>query len=163
MLKDIADSKRIKTAQQASMATETGERPDLNVFVLSRLFWPNFRDEGLKLPAAIQQLMDTYTEGYKALKAARTVEFKPCVGLVELSLEINGEEVRLAALAGQGQDRSVSLMRASLFCVSPRHQVPMKVSPMAASIIIKFQEQETWTLTELGDALDVRGLLGAEN
>ena len=83
MIKDIADSKRINThivsqikksrvseddtmVNQRQLANngvvfivinmQSMERPELNAFILSHVFWPTFREEKLKLPNFIQRL-----------------------------------------------------------------------------------------------------------
>lgn len=51
MLKDLADSKRINAIFREQQSIAEGAAPlPLNVFVLSRLFWPTFREELFELP-----------------------------------------------------------------------------------------------------------------
>jgi hypothetical protein len=88
------------------------ERPELNAFILSHVFWPNFREEKLKLPDFIQRLhnnnylhvlshcifyrwyeyhscfseLDQYCEAYHQLKGMRTLEWKLNLGQVQVKI-----------------------------------------------------------------------------
>ena len=83
---------------------------ELNAFILSHVFWPNFREEKLKLPDFIQRYnmyiiiirmyvckcyctpsvslvlskLEEYCACYKSHKGMRTLEWKPHLGLVQV-------------------------------------------------------------------------------
>lgn len=106
MLKDIADSKRMNAVYNEQLATDGEVGGDfaalpLNVFVLSRLFWPAFREESYELPPLVQRKMKHFTESFEALKAARTLDLKPNLGTVQLSLELANRTVRARPASGQ--------------------------------------------------------------
>ena len=97
--------------------------------ILSRLFWPAAALRGedtLEVPPAIKEAFKEYSEQFGLFKAARALDFKPHLGSVEISLELeNGAEVEL------------------------------QVSPMQATIISHFETQCTWPLKELAAACKV--------
>ena len=84
------------------------ERPELNAFILSHVFWPTFREEKLKLPEFIQRLcnitlycfvantsviicfseLDQYCEAYCQLKGMRTLEWKLNLGQVQVKIAV---------------------------------------------------------------------------
>ncbi|XP_078498278.1 anaphase-promoting complex subunit 2 isoform X1 [Lissotriton helveticus] len=128
MLKDMADSRRINANirdEEAKLPEE--ERPPVSLVavILSSEFWPALKDEKLELPHPIKEAMETYTKKYEKLKAMRTLNWKHHLGLVNLDVEL--------------ADRTLSL----------------SVSPVHAAIILNFQNQSTWTLEELSEAVKV--------
>lgn len=124
MLKDIAESRRLSTLILEQMDATQVDYP-LRVFIMSRLFWPQFRHEPLALPPKLQTVIDDYTAKYEKLKAARTLDFIPHLGTVDLELELAGQTLELS------------------------------VSPLQAAIIVLFETQETWTLEALSNKLQV--------
>ncbi|XP_071820254.1 anaphase-promoting complex subunit 2-like [Apostichopus japonicus] len=155
MLKDVADSRRcnanIKSAKggkkdvddkENKEETQEQEEEDENVdddlpdggkrenldfkaMILSAQFWPNLKEEKLSLHSKVQTQLDKYTKSYEALKATRTLFWKPNLGQVTLELEL--------------KDRTVSLA----------------VSPLHATIIMHFEEKEKWTIQELSGVMQV--------
>ncbi|XP_062517010.1 anaphase-promoting complex subunit 2-like [Corticium candelabrum] len=115
MLKDVADSRRINTLIHEKMKMDT----ELNVFVLSHIFWPILKDENFKLPAEISRMLETYTEGFASLKANRTLEWKGKLGIVDLTVELS--------------DRTVEL----------------SVTPAQATVLMAFQNQSSWSVDAL--------------
>ncbi|XP_077986811.1 anaphase-promoting complex subunit 2-like [Glandiceps talaboti] len=129
MLKDVADSKRINThIREQEDKKEKDEKADdvnLNTMILSAQFWPSFREEKLELPQSIKDGMENYTKEYETLKGMRTLNWKPHLGLVNLDVEL--------------KDRKLTL----------------SVSPIHATIIMHFQEKDTWTVDELSSVMQV--------
>jgi len=139
MLKDFADSKRISTRimedtqagdendENASSAPSATSLEFLRVFILSRLFWPPMRGEdSLEVPANIKAAFDLYSEKFGVLKAARTLDLKAQLGTVSLTLELDsGTEAECT------------------------------VSPVLATIISHFSDEETWTLKDLSAKMQV--------
>ncbi|XP_070531907.1 anaphase-promoting complex subunit 2-like [Ptychodera flava] len=129
MLKDVADSKRINThireLDDKKQKDEKTDCLDLNSMILSAQFWPSFREEKLELPQSIKDAMEKYTKEYETLKGMRTLNWKPHLGLVSLEVEL--------------KDRKLSL----------------SVSPIHATIIMHFQEKDTWTIEELSNVMQV--------
>lgn len=104
MLKDISDSKRISSRihedlQGAESQADMAATGDLRIFILSRLFWPTLKGEDtLQLPSPVQKSLDTFTAKFETLKAARTLDFKNHLGLVNLELTLDsGATVTYAA------------------------------------------------------------------
>lgn len=154
MLKDIVDSKRITTRiledakksiqeSDAKAVAEDSENKesstvqwlpefDLKIFILSRLFWPTIRGEDkLELPPAIKSVLESYVEKYEVLKAARTLDFKPQLGFVDLSIELSN-----------GTEREFK-----------------RLSPVHATIIMNFESQSEWGLDELSQKMQVKSTL----
>ncbi|XP_078739097.1 LOW QUALITY PROTEIN: anaphase-promoting complex subunit 2 [Lampetra fluviatilis] len=129
MLKDVADSRRINSnileARRAWPGGPAAPVP-LNAMILSGEFWPPLKEGKLELPAAVKEVMEAYTREYEKLKAARSLVWKPHLGLVSLDVHLAG-------------GRSLSL----------------SVSPVHAAIIMHFQDKASWTLQELSEALKV--------
>ncbi|XP_075912272.1 anaphase-promoting complex subunit 2 [Petromyzon marinus] len=98
----------------------------LNAMILSGEFWPPLKEGKLELPAAVKEVMEAYTREYEKLKAARSLVWKPHLGLVSLDVHLAG-------------GRSLSL----------------SVSPVHAAIIMHFQDKGSWSLQELSEALKV--------
>lgn len=144
MLKDIADSRRITTRIHEDTAKARDDEAakndsaddsssphagfDLKVFILSRLFWPNFKgDDTLELPDKIQTVLDDYIKKYEVLKAARTLDFKTHLGFVDLNLEMADGTVREFK----------------------------RLAPMVATIIMHFEDEKTWTLEDLSATMKI--------
>lgn len=128
MLKDMADSRRINANirdEEDKLPEEEKPPVSLVAVILSSEFWPALKDEKLELPHQIKEAMETYTKKYEKLKAMRTLNWKHHLGLVNLDVEL--------------ADRTLSL----------------SVSPVHAAIILNFQNQSTWTLEELSEAVKV--------
>lgn len=141
MLKDMADSKRISARIHEDVTlNENGETDSgdmdvnpsnklaaLQVFVLSRLFWPKFvSDEKLELPVEIKKAVDSYTKGYEQMKAARTLDFKPQLGTVSITIEFDA-----------GGEKEFT------------------VAPVLATMIMLFEEKTSWTLEEMSAKMQV--------
>lgn len=94
--------------------------------IVSHLFWPNqLKSEALQLPSDIEAYAKNYTKEYAKLKASRKLEWHHNMGVVELELEFNdGEVVK-----------------------------EFNVTPQQASVIVLFQEIESWTLEEIQEKL----------
>nr|XP_060613214.1 anaphase-promoting complex subunit 2 [Anolis sagrei ordinatus] len=128
MLKDMADSRRINAnIRDEEQKLPEEERPlfDLTATILSSEFWPPLKEEKLELPEEIKEAMEAYSKKYEKLKAMRTLNWKPHLGLVNLEVEL--------------ADRTLAL----------------SVSSVHAAIILHFQSKETWTLEELSEVLKV--------
>ncbi|KAG6547269.1 hypothetical protein Mapa_011205 [Marchantia paleacea] len=93
--------------------------------IISSLFWPPFQTETIKIPEAMEHVLDEYAQRYHALKAPRQLQWKKHLGTVKLELQF--------------EDRS------SQFVVSPLH----------ASIIMQFESQSRWLASDLALAVGV--------
>ncbi|XP_042334425.1 anaphase-promoting complex subunit 2 [Sceloporus undulatus] len=128
MLKDMADSRRINTnIRDEEQKLPEEERPPFNLTatILSSEFWPPLKEEKLELPEEIKEAMKSYSKKYEKLKAMRTLNWKPHLGLVNLEVEL--------------ADRTLAL----------------SVSPVHAAIILHFQSKDAWMLDELSEVLKV--------
>lgn len=126
MLKDVADSKRLNSrVMDERLKAAKREEIEVNAMVLSAQFWPAFREEKIKLPEVMQKSLEEYTKKFEALKGNRTLNWKPHLGLVNIDVEL--------------KDRTLNF----------------NVSPVHAAIIIQFQSQETWTVEELSNVLQM--------
>uniref|UniRef100_UPI00358E4051 anaphase-promoting complex subunit 2 isoform X2 n=1 Tax=Myxine glutinosa TaxID=7769 RepID=UPI00358E4051 len=133
MLKDVADSRRINSNIHEAQVKQTSEDGGsegtgetqlvLNAMILSGEFWPSLKEGKLELPAEVKTAMEAYTQEYEKLKAARSLNWKPHLGLVILDVEL--------------KERTLSL----------------SVSPIHAALIIHFQNKSVWHLSELSEEL----------
>ena len=139
MLKDIQDSQRInrhvrdemdkksKEAVAVPADDETDdkdedtkpEKIDFNAFTLSSAFWPSLAEDSVEPPEEVKTLMESYTEHFKQLKGMRTLEWFHNLGSVHLEVELD--------------DGAKSF----------------NVTPAQATLLIKFQEKDEWSLSEL--------------
>lgn len=119
MLHDIAESKRIDT----NLHKEFNDNTPIHASILSRLFWPNFKGETLRLSKEIQDYMDTYAENFEKLKASRKLHWIPNLGHVQIEIIL--------------EDRTLN----------------MNVRPVQASIILLFQEKDERTTKDLMEAI----------
>ncbi|XP_024541138.1 anaphase-promoting complex subunit 2 isoform X1 [Selaginella moellendorffii] len=129
MLKDLADSKRInsniKAKGKPQETFQKGEELTLHnvdATVISSLFWPPFQTETLQVPDFVDKLLDDYAQQYHTVKAPRKLQWKKHLGTVKLELQF--------------EDRSAQFV----------------VSPMQASIILKFESCSRWSASELAAA-----------
>eukprot|EP00250_Pteridium_aquilinum_P008763 c18193_g1_i1 orf=359-3379(-) len=97
----------------------------LNATIISALFWPPFQVENIKIPDVVDNLLEDYAQRYHALKAPRKLQWKKHLGIVKLELQF--------------EDRAAQFM----------------VSPMHASIIMLFEDCNSWAATDLASALGV--------
>lgn len=99
--------------------------------ILSRLFWPTFRDdyehEPLKVPPEVEQTMSVYGKAFSNSKAGRSLVFMPQLGSVDLELEMDDGRVLEFN----------------------------NITPLQATLINLFQEQERWSLQELSEKTEV--------
>ncbi|XP_025201146.1 anaphase-promoting complex subunit 2 [Melanaphis sacchari] len=127
MLKDVYDSKRINhhlysdpTSNLSSNNLNNKLEFPVRAIIVSNQFWPNFKDNfNVELPSVIQEHLDNYTKAFESFKGNRTLNWKPNLGIINIDLEL--------------KDKTLN------FTVSPIH----------ATIIWHFQEQEEWTINDL--------------
>ncbi|KAK9456962.1 hypothetical protein V1511DRAFT_495780 [Dipodascopsis uninucleata] len=122
MIKDISESKRadsnIHEISSRSLTSAPVDRR-FHASMLSRLFWPIFKNEKLTLPAEVEQQMQSYEERFSVLKSARHLQWLKRLGNVDITLEL--------------EDRTIE----------------MTVSPERATVIYLFQERPVFTLAEI--------------
>uniref|UniRef100_A0A1D1ZE48 Anaphase-promoting complex subunit 2 n=1 Tax=Anthurium amnicola TaxID=1678845 RepID=A0A1D1ZE48_9ARAE len=133
MLNDLIGSKRTNTNIKASLAKlphtgieQGGSDMSLDVLdatILSLNFWPPVQAEPINLPVAVDQLLSDYARRFHEIKTPRKLLWKKNLGVVKLELQF--------------EDRTLQFT----------------VSPMHATIILKFQEQTSWTSKNLAAAV----------
>ncbi|XP_060520265.1 anaphase-promoting complex subunit 2 [Cylas formicarius] len=95
------------------------ENIPLCAMIVSQQFWPPFKDEKLELHEKVIHQMNTFTNAFEALKGSRTLHWKNNLGIVNLEIELNNRTLNLS------------------------------VSPVHATIIMHFQDKNTWDVEEL--------------
>ncbi|RDX79028.1 Anaphase-promoting complex subunit 2, partial [Mucuna pruriens] len=133
MLNDLIGSKRTNTNIKATInqPSQTGVEVGDNAIsmdiisatILSSNFWPPIQEEPLNLPEPIDQLLSDYAKRFNEIKTPRKLQWKKSLGTIKLELQF--------------QDREMQ------FTVAPVH----------ASIIMKFQDQPSWTSKNLAAAI----------
>lgn len=131
MLKDLSDSKRINANVRTVSNTSTPLKhcgqlvpiDTLSVSIMSQLFWPQLQSEEFVLPPHIKDMLDTFAHKYHALKAPRVLQWKPSLGLVDLSLTIGDQTVDFT------------------------------VSPVLATMLMHFEKQSEWSLDALARSI----------
>jgi anaphase-promoting complex subunit 2 len=137
MLHDMTSSKRVDGRINAGeISAFHPENFNINCLILSKQFWPEKlglanadESSNLKLPAYVSEAITTYTKAFETIKGSRTLEWKPHLGLVEIELEFNDQ------------------------------QITFNVTPIQACIMWHFQEKSTWKISDLSQALDVSASL----
>lgn len=93
----------------------------MSALILSAQFWPQLKEDRLEWPEPVKSSFDTYRKNYESLKASRTLDIKPNLGLVELELEFKGRTVEftvsplLASVIWLFQDKGLSNVSRSCF------------------------------------------------
>lgn len=77
--------------------------------IFSAQFWPQLKDDDLEWPLPVRHCFDEYRKKFESLKASRSIDWKPNLGLVKLELEFK------------------------------QRTIEFNVSPLLASIIWQFQ------------------------
>ncbi|XP_055397637.1 anaphase-promoting complex subunit 2 isoform X2 [Bubalus kerabau] len=132
MLKDMADSRRINAnIREEDEKRPAEEQPPFGVYavILSSEFWPPFKDEKLEVPEDIREALEVYCRKYEKLKAMRTLSWKHTLGLVTMDVEL--------------ADRTLSVA----------------VTPVQAVVLLYFQDQASWGLEELSEAVKMPAAL----
>ncbi|XP_047064120.1 anaphase-promoting complex subunit 2-like [Lolium rigidum] len=138
MLNDLIDSKRtnsnIKTSLLRTVETVAGQEEAemshdvLDATIISSNFWPPIQTEDLMVPASVDQMLSDFAKRFHQIKTPRKLLWKKNLGTVKLELQF--------------EDRSMQ------FTVVPVH----------AAIIMRFQENPSWTsktlATEIGIPVD---------
>ncbi|EQC42222.1 hypothetical protein, variant [Saprolegnia diclina VS20] len=93
--------------------------------IVSQHFWPPFQAEDVVLHKQLSDAIEAYRASYHVLKNPRTLEWMPSLGSVDLELELNG------------------------------HHAPFTCSSIQASILLHFETQESWTMSDLADAMEL--------
>eukprot|EP01087_Luapelamoeba_hula_P013524 TRINITY_DN385_c2_g1_i3.p1 TRINITY_DN385_c2_g1~~TRINITY_DN385_c2_g1_i3.p1 ORF type:complete len:738 (+),score=106.90 TRINITY_DN385_c2_g1_i3:2-2215(+) len=133
MLQDMSNSKRINTLVAPKVRQSSSDALPVNATIVSPLFWPAFPRDSFQHVPCVQSALGKYSEEFGQLKASRKLEWVGGgrVGTVELELYLhNSTEPRTFA-----------------------------VTPLHASVVLLFQEQEKMTLVDvvcrLGTSEDV--------
>ncbi|XP_030745071.1 anaphase-promoting complex subunit 2 [Sitophilus oryzae] len=95
----------------------------LSTMIVSQQFWPPFKDEKLELHENIVSQMKKFTACFETLKGSRTLCWKNHLGVVNLDIELNDRKVNFS------------------------------VSPIQATILMHFQDKDTWELEELSKVM----------
>lgn len=125
MLKDISDSKRINAHVQCDTNYLKRKTFDMTTLILSSQFWPAFNKETLELPEKISEQFESYTKSFEAHKGNRSLLWWPTTGMVNLEVEAGGKIMEFT------------------------------VPPTQATIIIHFERQTKWAVTELAAKMKV--------
>lgn len=135
MLNDIIGSKRTNSNIKATInqlsrtGSELGntELPMdiLDATIISSNFWPPIQDESLVIPQPVDQLLSDYAKRFNEIMTPRKLMWKKNLGAVKLELQFEDREMQ--------------------FTVAPVHAV----------IIMKFQDQASWTSKNLAAAIGV--------
>lgn len=135
MLNDIIGSKRTNSNIKATInqlsrtGSELGntELPMdiLDATIISSNFWPPIQDESLVIPQPVDQLLSDYAKRFHEIMTPRKLMWKKNLGAVKLELQFEDREMQ--------------------FTVAPVH----------AAIIMKFQDQVSWTSKNLAAAIGV--------
>lgn len=98
MLKDMADSKRAAAVIKEMVAATgcyQGNSLNLEVKVLSRLFWPARREGAFCIPTEIQKLMEIFAQGFEKLSKNRKLDWEFTAGMVDIELELEDRIVSI--------------------------------------------------------------------
>ncbi|CAL5212962.1 unnamed protein product [Lathyrus oleraceus] len=135
MLNDLIGSKRVNTNIKATISQPSQSSVEVEdnaismdkiaATIISSNFWPPIQDEPLNLPEHVDQLLSDYAKRFSEIKTPRKLQWKKSLGTVKLELQF--------------EDRVVEFT----------------VAPVLASIIMKFQDQTSWTSKNLAAAIGI--------
>ncbi|KAK2446336.1 anaphase-promoting complex subunit [Trifolium repens] len=135
MLNDLIGSKRVNTNIKATISQppQTSVEVEDNAIsmdkiastIISSNFWPPIQDEPLNLPEPVDQLLSDYAKRFTEIKTPRKLQWKKSLGTVKLELQF--------------EDRVMQFT----------------VAPVLASMIMKFQDQTSWTSKNLAVAIGI--------
>ncbi|XP_045817605.1 anaphase-promoting complex subunit 2-like isoform X2 [Trifolium pratense] len=135
MLNDLIGSKRVNTNIKATIIQppQTSVEVENNAIsmdkiastIISSNFWPPIQDEPLNLPEPVDQLLSDYAKRFTEIKTPRKLQWKKSLGTVKLELQF--------------EDRVMQFT----------------VAPVLASMIMKFQDQMSWTSKNLAAAIGI--------
>ncbi|KAF9430552.1 Anaphase-promoting complex subunit 2 [Podila epigama] len=99
----------------------------VNTVIASRFYWPAIEDnEEFELPEALKSLLESFVQEFEITRPAQKLEVFPSLGMVEIELEFEG-----------------------------RPAISMQVPPIQAAIIHLFEQQDTWSLSNLASQLQM--------
>jgi len=107
-------------------APETPDKIDFNAFILSSAFWPTLANESVDPPSQVESLMSDYNDLFKQSKGMRSLEWLNNLGSVEVEVELD-----------EGVTKNFN------------------VTPAQATLLVKFQEKDDWTLNDLATSLNI--------
>ncbi|KAK2381619.1 anaphase-promoting complex subunit [Trifolium repens] len=135
MLNDLIGSKRVNANIKATISQppQTSVEVEDNAIsmdkiastIISSNFWPPIQDEPLNLPEPVDQLLSDYAKRFTEIKTPRKLQWKKSLGTVKLELQF--------------EDRVMQFT----------------VAPVLASMIMKFQDQTSWTSKNLAAAIGI--------
>lgn len=124
MMKDMKDSKRLDAQLRSSSSSSSvmASNP-LHATIVSRLFWPAFQRQQLKLPGQLARIQNEYTREYVRLNPNKKLKWLPQLGTINMTVELD--------------DRAVTV----------------DATPLQASVIDLFARQPTWTTLDIAAEL----------
>lgn len=129
MVKDVSDSNRIngliRDGKKKLIGGGESVLGPLDVLIISAQFWPQMKEDKLELPTSIKTAMEDYCKAFEKVKANRSLTWRPNLGLVDVEIELKGRVYN------------------------------MQVSPLHAAILFHFEQQPSWTLDKLSEAMQV--------
>lgn len=131
MLKDIAESKRINTnileqwrqKSQTQIGSFEVNANTMKCIILSEQFWPKLKEEKIELPVGLKEIQEKFMSSYEAFKGNRTLIWKNNLGQCTIDIEVNGQTLEF------------------------------NVTPVLAAVIMKFQEKDTWSISDLSQSM----------
>lgn len=92
MLRDVRESmttdRNVRESQSFHSGADTTDEPQIHAKILSRLFWPELRDEDFVIPTEISQLQERYENAFEHLKQSRKLTWLPALGQAKVELEL---------------------------------------------------------------------------
>ncbi|KAM7536379.1 hypothetical protein Aperf_G00000086197 [Anoplocephala perfoliata] len=132
MLRDLRESKRISSliADEEKEETEKqgicpSECFPVRAYILSSEYWPEFHNEQFNLPEGLAPSFTKFAKKFEKMKGLRTMNWMYKLGLVNVSLELGGETITI------------------------------DVSPVQASILHLFTLKPRWSISDIGQQLQV--------
>eukprot|EP01080_Neovahlkampfia_damariscottae_P008106 gene8106-12567_t len=128
MLKDMTDSKKLNKKIQEKLKNPSGLGLDIELnlekkiesLIISRIYWPKMEiEEEIQLHPVIESMLEEFHCGYKSFQNPRKLIFFKELGNISLSIEIGSKEFDL------------------------------NLTPLNASLIMYFCDEETWEIHDL--------------
>ncbi|BGP15265.1 hypothetical protein JCM10213_007046 [Rhodosporidiobolus nylandii] len=130
MVKDLQDSQRMDEKVHSTTGADghgsdggLGNLP-LHATIVSRLFWPSFQRQELKLPGQLGRAQQSYSLAYSRVSTHKKLRWLPQLGSVNLTVEL-------------ADGRSVTT----------------DATPVQAAVLELFDKQDTWSTSALASTL----------
>lgn len=89
MVRDLSISKRFNQ----TVSEDCRALKNISATIISKEYWPQVNVDELNLPKRMKKLFDQFSQEYASRRKPRNLRWYPCLGSVELDLELAGKHI----------------------------------------------------------------------